>query len=818
MLFFLNAMVLVAQQVPILSIATGTDGRAEITVASTEDHYYVLHVRHQPNGNFEQATAIQLGKNGAIQITEPLAAYPLAQYAVTEHLINNPADTDGDGKNDLAELADLNTNSPFNVARAIPFQDGTVCIQDRATFKQLSYHAPSAGGESSELVKFFIHNKDAAEPELYFINSNTHTLHTDFAHATGYTNDGTLMTGTIAFHPFVLAPNGSPGVYRFFFHSNSSFSIGYIRKAMELLAANMPYLKNNLCYYPLEPVGLPLYFEEKDQYDASRIPVLLEADLFKDINYQGYNTAEGFGFLRLLLPGETPHIRDIVVCETLPNELPRVGGMITSVMQTPLSHVNLRAIQDQVPNAFIRNALQNPDIDALLGKYVYFKAERLGFALREASLSEVESFFKNLQPDEPQKLERDLSVTRISPLDSITFYDAKSYGVKCANVATMRKFGLPEGTIPNGYGIPFYFYDAFMQYNGLYSEAQSMMDDAAFQSNYAVQEQQLAVLRAKIVNAEMPGWMMNDLSQMQQSFPPGTSIRCRSSTNNEDLPGFSGAGLYDSKTQKPSEGHISKSVKEVYASLWNFRAFNERAFNRVDHFTVAMGILVHPNFKNERANGVGVTIDPFYKTEGTYYLNTQIGEDLVTNPTGPSVPEEILLDVVSVTEDDYLVMSFSNLVLSDSLILGEYYLDQMRQYLGVIHQQFKGLYQAEEKENFAMEVEYKIDAEGHLTIKQARPWVTFQGVQKTPIYAGGKPGLTLFPNPAHDFIHIIYESQSDVRVSVYNTLGQKIAEEWFDFRKSQWQMTINHLRNGSYILLGQDKNGRTLFVEKWFKN
>ena len=27
------------------------------------------------------------------------------------------------------------------------------------------------------------------------------------------------------------------------------------------------------------------------------------------------------------------------------------------------------------------------------------------------------------------------------------------------------------------------------------------------------------------------------------AFPVGTAVRCRSSTNNEDLPGFSGAGL-----------------------------------------------------------------------------------------------------------------------------------------------------------------------------------------------------------------------------------------------------------------------------------
>ena len=82
----------------------------------------------------------------------------------------------------------------------------------------------------------------------------------------------------------------------------------------------------------------------------------------------------------------------------------------------------------------------------------------------------------------------------------------------------------------------------------------------------------------------------------KNSLPDRTPLRCRSSTNNEDLPGFSGAGLYDSFTHRPDEGHLSESIKQVYASLWNYRAFEAREFYRIDHFTTAMGVLVHPQF------------------------------------------------------------------------------------------------------------------------------------------------------------------------------------------------------------------------------
>ena len=86
---------------------------------------------------------------------------------------------------------------------------------------------------------------------------------------------------------------------------------------------------------------------------------------------------------------------------------------------------------------------------------------------------------------------------------------------------------------------------------------------------------------------------------MHDTFPEDTKLRYRSSTNNEDLPGFNGAGLYDSKTQKPSETEddgIDKSLKQVYASMWNFRAFTEREFHRIDHSAAAMGVVVHPNY------------------------------------------------------------------------------------------------------------------------------------------------------------------------------------------------------------------------------
>ena len=261
-----------------------------------------------------------------------------------------------------------------------------------------------------------------------------------------------------------------------------------------------------------------------------------------------------------------------------------------------------------------------------------------------------------------------------------------------------------------------------------------MLAHAHFQSDLDIQDEMLDDLRDAIEDAEAPQWIINAIVAMNTAFDAafgsGLNRRYRSSTNNEDLPGFNGAGLYDSKSQKPSEDEedLGKSLKEVYASLWNFRAFSERDFHRIDHQAAAMGILVHPSYQDELVNGVAVSFNPVGSRDG-YYVNSQVGEDLVTNPAPHSVPEESLLERDA---DDYIVLSTSNLVDPGKLLLSEPQLIQLRDHLTVIHDHFERLYGPATGEPFAMEIEFKITSEDILAIKQARPWVFNEAASPPP--------------------------------------------------------------------------------------
>jgi len=667
-----------------------------------------------------------LGARGKTILTESARAYPESHYQALEYSIEDPQDTDGDGMDDITEYRNIPFQNPLNAAQTVEAKYGAIFFERFKSFSNLSFKKDSLQHteflNNKKFVKFLILDFYSDNPKLYFIHSENVDRHLHFVRKLGMKYfSGDVIKGQLIYHPAVVSNNGTFGTFTFNFSNERNKEFPVVQKCYELLTSSMPFLENNLAYY-ITAVHSKNIVYDFELYEESRVPVLFQDDLYAKLDYWGLHQAEGFGFFRKMNMEELPSARDIVHYKQLPNELTRVGGIMTSALQTPLSHVNLRAIQNGIPNAFIRDPLDIDSIANLLGQYIYYRVEQNKYTIRKATLDEVNEWYNQIRPKEEQDPPLNLNVTEIMPLDDITFDLSNAFGAKCANVATMRTFGFPEGTIPNGYGVPFYYYQEFMKYNGFFDQANAMFDHDQFQYDRTIRKNMLKEFRRNIKDADMPPWMLDELAKIQALFPAGTSIRCRSSTNNEDLQAFNGAGLYNSKTQHPDEGHISKSIKEVYASLWNLRAYEEREFYRIDQLLASMGVLCHPNYSNEKANGVGLSIDPFYETENTFYLNTQLEEELVTNPTNDAIPEQILLYVSPENQGDYEIIQRSNLMDENTLIMNENYLNQISHYLTIIHEKFAILYEAVDEEKFAVDIEYKISNKGKLIIKQARPW------------------------------------------------------------------------------------------------
>ncbi len=728
---------------------------------------------------------MHLGEQGDTFLEEPLGALEVSKYKVFQFRVDDPADHDRDGINDVVEYNQPESHSPFNAAPEIDRFDGVVQINDAASFSELSFkrHITILGDSLSnlEVVKFYYLKNNTDNPEIYFINAHqVHIAHSEFAEAIDLTLTGNEYRGQIVYHPDILSENGTLGVYRVRFQPTDIYEFDIVQEVHEMLAKNCPFMKNNFCYYPMPP-AVSLAEEESILYDDSRICLLFESDLYADIDYIPLNLEVGYGLLRILEPNELPNSRDIVLLETIPNELSHVAGIITTIPQTPLSHVNLRAIQDKVPNAFIRHALEEENLTALIGKHVKYSVDEFSYRIEETTKEEVDAHFESRRPAEESFPLRNLDRTEILSLQEISFDMSDSFGPKCSNVATMHQFGMEAGVLPEGFGIPFYYYDEFMKFNGFYEDINVMLSDEVFNNDFNVQMEMLKELRSKIKDGDMPEWMLDALQEMHNSFPEGQSVRCRSSSNNEDLPGFIGAGLYTSKTQHPDEGHISKSVKQVYASLWNFAAFDERSYFRIDHASTCMGVLCHANYSNELANGVAVSTDPIYDTNNTYYTNTQLGEDLVTNPEAFSIPEEILITIDTTGgQDPITILRPSNQVPSGESLLSSEYINQLKTYLTTIHREFALLYEAEDKPGFAMEIEFKVTEDNTFAIKQARPWADFwsNNLISTEADINDQPlTIKLFPNPTSEFLNFKFslEQSATVEIQIYDLSLREVA-------------------------------------------
>ncbi|MEN6424883.1 MAG: PEP/pyruvate-binding domain-containing protein [Phycisphaerales bacterium] len=615
---------------------------------------------------------------------------------------------------------------------------GILTLPDRTTFDFYSDRNNFPGAMQVPEVKFTITGVDTSDPRLYFMNTKNYPYHYDFVvDCLGWTIDlGTFdretyfadnrknLAGSIIAHDYYEPNDAIQGIYVLEFWPTDPVAFELVQLAYDLILTNMPFARGKFYYHAAGETQRALYQTERERYEVSSMAVIQTEDLYANVSYTPLTLGESYGRLRIIEGTETVSVRDIVVYRTLPNTLSHVAGIITEVAQTPLSHINLKAKQNNTPNAYIRDAATLAEVLSLAGKYVRYGVQAEGYTLEEATVEDVNAFFDSIRPAESQSPPRDLAATEITPLSQIGFADSDSVGAKAANVAELARF-LPDGIVPDGFAVPFYFYDEFMKYNGYYDQAAAMMADPAFQSDFQAREDALDAFRRRLRKGNLPDWMLNALQAMHESFPAGTPVRCRSSTNNEDLPSFNGAGLYDSYTHRPDEGHIAKSIRQVWASLWTYRAFEERDFYRVDHFQTAMGVLVHANYDDEQANGVAITKNIYDAEWPGYYVNVQVGEALVTNPEAYSIPDEFLVaDLAGVERYEIQYIRHSNLVPDGNSILTKAQIFELADRMALIQSHFRTLYKVSRWDlDFAMDIEFKIGADGRLNIKQARPWV-----------------------------------------------------------------------------------------------
>ena len=566
-------------------------------------------------------------------------------------------------------------------------------------FRALSYEGQTELGPV-ELVKFLVTGLDGA-PIVYFQNTKKQPLHytfaqsvlglgmslSDFEAATYHGADRTMMAGTLVRYPgrTVHTAGGdltSPVAVTFF--PSDDLSPAQALRVHGLVEERLGFAPlwggdGRVTYLPAGTVQQAQLDGAVPLFAAHDAAWFTQADLWGSTEIQLLNPGVAFGTLRVMSPEELAvavvSFTDVLVLTRLPNELPIVGGTITEELQTPLAHVNVAARARGTPNMALLGASTDPQVAPLVGALVRFEVTADGFDLREATVEEATAFWKEATDKPPLVPEADLERDGLLPFDTIGFGDAIAVGVKAANVAELSHL-LGAGA-PHGFAVPFHHYDRFMAEGlvnallckgaradcaaegrpaaicdaafafcaaspgeTLFGFVDRLLDDATVQTDTPLREAVLDNLRWLIGHIPVAADFGDALDAEVAADFGDAKVRLRSSTNAEDLPQFSGAGLYTSVGGYASgKDRASDVIRHVFASTWNFSAFEERTFWNIDHRAVRMGVAVHQAFEGEEANGVLLTQNIADPSVVGYYVNVQIGDVPVTNPVGGALPE-----------------------------------------------------------------------------------------------------------------------------------------------------------------------------------
>jgi hypothetical protein len=472
---------------------------------------------------------------------------------------------------------------------------------------------------------------------------------------------------------------------------------------------------------------------------AGQLPIASANAPFRGVRYQPLTLGTAYGQLRFLPASELERAAlapdTIVVTDAVPNDIPFVAGLITEAFQTPLAHVNVLSQNRGTPNMALVDAQHDRRIAPLLGKLVRFDVDAAGFQLTEAGADEAAAFQAARRPRGERVAPRlDTSVRGAVDLEGRGLEDLPSIGAKAAQLAELGRVSSSYEGCPGPlalpatpFAIPVVHYLEHFEKSGARAMLAAAQADAAFRADPEQRAAVLAQLRAAITSTPIDPELQAQLHELIEQRFGETRLRFRSSSNTEDLPGFNGAGLYESWSGAlgDPERPIEDAIRAVWASLWNARAYDEREYGNIDQSQVAMAVLVHPAFLSERANVIAISRDVLDPTRSDiFYINAQAGEASVANPA-PGVSSEELLHHVRVIPGTPEIEYQSQSSLTHGarvLSLGDAQRISCR--MNAIHDHFRALLDPQATQRwFAMDVELKLVGDAReVVVKQARPY------------------------------------------------------------------------------------------------
>jgi hypothetical protein len=384
--------------------------------------------------------------------------------------------------------------------------------------------------------------------------------------------------------------------------------------------------------------------------------------------------------------------QDIIVMDRIPDDIPRVAGIINAEHTTPLSHSNVLAHGWQIPNAVQRGIIDRIDQDKLRGRWVRFRVDAAANQVQLTPIREDEI------PREPSwvtpKIHLEAPETARTPIRSLSelrMGDRYRFGTKAANIGELchvlasgsprllgfyriprpprenllhhlaKYLGVPNDdrlpdaalsflqrnlTVPRGIAIPFAFQRDFLARSPQVQQQLGRLK-MALELDAPGIDQLCIELQQMIRALRIPDGLRDYIDSQIVTHLAGTgSFVVRSSSNAEDLDHFSAAGLYDSVNHVSTADTLFEGIKGVWASLVAPRSVKMRHAAGISLEDSYMGVLVQEEIEAD-LGGVLVTTNPLV-AEGDFrnvFVNASrksVGEVV----SGGDLPYQLLYNTV----------------------------------------------------------------------------------------------------------------------------------------------------------------------------
>jgi hypothetical protein len=440
-----------------------------------------------------------------------------------------------------------------------------------------------------------------------------------------------------------------------------------------------------------------------NEIDRAEMPRVLLHELFASASYVALNGGEVQGRLRVFrseaeyrAARTTLAWHDIIVMARVPDDIPRLSGIINAEHTTPLSHTNVLAYGWQIPNAIQLGIFERIAEAQLDGQWVRYRVDLNGsqaeLALIEAPrepLSRPGWLVQQIRLEDP-----DTGRTPIADLDELHASDRYRYGTKAANLGELRHLlehgsermtgfyrvkrpprphllpyaaaflNLPEEAtaaeigqeswrflrehvkVPRGIAIPFSIQQEFLESSPAIQQGIGKLK-MALELNAREIDVLCLDLQELIRKTRFPEKIRRYIDNRVAFCLAGVeSFVVRSSSNAEDLEHFSAAGIYESINHVTTADRIFESIREVWISLLSPRSVRLRHEVGISLDSCYMGVILQEEVKS-KLGGVMVTTNPM-NPEGDFrnvYINA-VTKSVASVVQGSERPYQYLFNTV----------------------------------------------------------------------------------------------------------------------------------------------------------------------------